>query len=208
MLAGAFLEDILQMPFMAGTRHKMMQEGVKNMSRAQIDAITGGKYQNPGRIGLNEFSPAIEARLASGGRDKLFQAGIDQASAAIPGAMERVSAVAREQLAALNAMLAKNTGYNLMDDYRARVASIANPAQSIYSIGFRRQIGRDNTGPIFENQYQNVVGAPGKGKPGDVLGNRAVIIQVQKLDVHATDVRSLQNRLIEFAGRQFAPAGT
>ena len=96
ILAGAFLEDILQLPFMGGTRRGMATEKLqKERGDAYRIAIRNQDFANIKRYGdladpdrvvkdISKMSVSEQAKLAASGRGDLFKSGIEEFTRKLP----------------------------------------------------------------------------------------------------------------------------
>ena len=207
VLAGAFMEDILKLPFLQGTRLKMASSGMAGLSKSEQMALMGSNMDAPGentpawghklydneyvamlnKLFSGQLGPDVEARIAAGGRGRYIKEGADQALAALPNALASVQAAAAAEYAKLVGTLNQATGGNVGDRIEAqrKIDSEQAYADTLRLYTFKRaRTVTDSTGVHNVDETYKRLGPAAGPNVGDQRAG-GIVINVERMVIDA-----------------------
>lgn len=213
MIAAAFARQVYEMfPRTSGAKEKAL-ENWDAMSEEDKDKFAAARGVNPASIRqavsreglLTRKNTSMVADLATIGSGADFISGANQAMGAIPSAMGRIGAVAKENFRGVNTAIVDNGGQNIDGVFQNNLAKRQASSGDVRYVTARRYLqSRDNTGEsVYGTQTGSFTGRNGMHQPGDKLENGSVVIRIERMEVKANDARTVQNQII----RKAAAAG-
>jgi hypothetical protein len=229
MMASVFTANLANLPGMGPWRHKQglsaledittTPEGAEDAAgREAIEALQRKHGLAKGRAGFeqlrDEMTPEIATDLIRAAGGRRFARGMAQATGAIPTALGNIGATVGEEGRFLAGRLKAGSGYDFGADFRAtqwrmrEEAALRGTAQVTARM---TEYAQEGANPLrrhaFEAEMHRLMSAEEAGKYhiGQRLPSGAVIVNIQQLDVHASDAERVMNDLIAQAAVAGSP---
>lgn len=231
LMAGAFMEDILNLPFMGEARTSLAKQGAASMTEEQRrnfvqregleEQVTPNWLKTGKGLLLDNFSKTQKIDLATRTRGKIFKSGVEDIFQDIPSLGRQFATDAKNILREAGASLQSLAGPD-QPSFDAILADVRNkrseqnklaqendpekPKGALWEIVTAGKQRRDNAGLPYIGRRETRVFPRGTFEEGQRTSGGGVIINVNRPNIRATDVQDFKAKLLKLAKGGGEPA--